>query len=106
MSTPPPFATYPADTSPGFIPVNPTALYGERVDLRLFVVPGDSCICGGVWARVLEVRLHRARSLPKHAPIKPGWDAIEIKTDNGSRWFGYPARTLPTEPVNRRRPLW
>lgn len=85
--------------------INLVALYREKADLRLFVMPGDSVICGGDWTTVTDVRVHRAG---RHTGIniRRDWDAIEIVTDKGSRWFGYPPRTLPKVPVNRRRPLW
>lgn len=87
--------------------VNLTALYGMRVDLRLHVCPGDEVIADGDWAVVNNVVLRRQpRKRWPNIPVKFGWDAIEIQTTRGSRWFGYPARTLPTNPVSRKRPLW
>lgn len=87
--------------------INLTALYGLRVDLRLHVCPGDEVICDGEWAVVKDVRLRR-RPSDRHPriPVKRGWDGIEIVTTRGSRWFGYPSRTLPSKPVTRKRPLW
>lgn len=86
--------------------VSGALLYGEHVDLRAFVHPGDSIICGGDWSVVEEVRVHRSQPGKPVPTIRKGWDAIEIVTGNGSRWFGYPPRTLPSQPSTSRKPLW
>lgn len=87
--------------------VNLTALYGARVDLRLFVRPGDEVLYAGAYWRVnaVEVIRSNATNFP-WGRIKPGWDAIAISTEGGTRYFGYPAKTLPKEPVTKRRPLF
>lgn len=82
-------------------------LYTEHVDLRMHICPGDEIMVGGVWSVVKELKLWRnPRRVDRNCPVRPGWDAIEIKTNHGSRWFGYPPRALPSRPVSRKRPLW
>lgn len=82
-------------------------LHAEHVDLRMHVCPGDEVMVNAMWSIVREVKLWRHPRRPnRNIPVRPGWDAVEIKTDSGSRWFGYPPRSLPTKPVSRKRPLW
>ena len=88
--------------------VNPVALYKERVDLRLFIMPGDQILCNGEYATVTKVKVYRAgaRNRPSYATVRGDWDALAIETERGTRWFGYPPKTLPRIPVTRKRPLW
>lgn len=87
--------------------VNLTALYKERVDLRLFARPGDVTIAGGRWVKITEIRVYRVGAKGRSPVIRSDWDALAVFTDGGGiRWFGYPPRTLPNRLVHRRRPLW
>ena len=95
-------------TDPGLpVVVNLTAMYRERVDLRLFVRPGDEVLYAGAYWKVRDIRVIRASSHEfPFGRIKPGWDCIAIDTEGGTRFFGYPPKTLPKNPVTKKRPLF
>lgn len=82
-------------------------LYAQHVDLRLHVCPGDLVMVNSKWSVVKDIKLWRnPRRRHANIPVRLGWDGLEVITTNGSRWFGYPQRSLPTVPVSRKRPLW
>lgn len=62
------------------------ALEGELVNARDAVV-GDIVFCDGCLSLVLRIVEHPAGTHP-NSPIGNDWDATEIVTNHGSRWFG------------------
>lgn len=85
--------------------LNLTTLYDAHADIRWFVVPGDQVISQGTWSTVRSVTLHRAGNHP-HSPIQDRLDAVQVSTDHGDRWFGYPIRVLAKSPASHRSALW
>lgn len=80
---------------------NTALIYNKRrvFDLRSLIQVGDQIMVSGRAREVTYVALHRRDAMPKNALVRFGLDAIEIRTREGSRWFGYPPGELPDEAV-------
>lgn len=51
------------------------------------LAPGDTVFCGGEYATVTEVITY-APDMHPMSPIRNDWTAVQVVTDNGTRWHG------------------
>lgn len=55
---------------------------------------GDTVFCGGVYATVTEINTLQP-GMHAMSPIRNDWTAVQVITDNGTRWTGVQPETVP-----------